>query len=159
MTPEPLLFISKFSGSWAVARRNSLYQILAINAASGAWLRAKSTLSGAHLRTGVGQSGRDCYRELPRTPLLGTCVNKPPADVPEAAGWHHVHGVDPVEKSALARRGRKLRCQPKRRTKLSSAESLRRCGSSATWPPSTSSWLLTTWSIPFLLAYHLAPRA
>src|SRR5215203_3886628 len=76
MTPEPLLFISKFSGSWAVARRNSLYQILAINAASGAWLRAKSTLSGAHLRTGVGQSGRDCYRELPRTPLLGTRVNK-----------------------------------------------------------------------------------
>src|SRR5918995_2705512 len=33
--------------------------------------------------------------EPPRTSLLGTSVNKPPADVPEAAGWHHGHGVDP----------------------------------------------------------------
>jgi hypothetical protein len=26
---------------------------------------------------------------------IGTSVNKPPADAPEAAGWHHAHGVDP----------------------------------------------------------------
>jgi hypothetical protein len=29
--------------------------------------------------------------------LPGTSVNKPPADVPQAAWWHHVHGVAPVE--------------------------------------------------------------
>jgi hypothetical protein len=35
--------------------------------------------------------------------------------VPEAAGWHHGHGVDPVEKRELARR-RKLPCRRPKRT-------------------------------------------
>src|SRR5215203_731785 len=37
-----------------------------------------------------GYGGADCYCELPRIPLPRTWVNKPPADVPEAARWHHV---------------------------------------------------------------------
>jgi hypothetical protein len=32
------------------------------------------------------------YGEVRRIPLLGTSVNKPPADVSQPAWWHHVHG-------------------------------------------------------------------
>src|SRR5215211_1501773 len=47
--------------------------------------------------------------ELRRISLPGTWVNKPPADAPEAAGWHHAHGVDPLEKHQLA--GRREACR------------------------------------------------
>src|SRR5829696_1289901 len=82
--------------------------------------------------------------------LLGNSANTPPADVPEAARWHHVHDVDPVQRRELARGRRKLQCQPKR-TKLSSVATSRRRGSSATWPLWTSSWLPTTSSTKSLM--------
>jgi hypothetical protein len=33
--------------------------------------------------------GVACYRVLPRTPILGTSVNKPPGNTPDSSGWHH----------------------------------------------------------------------
>jgi serine phosphatase RsbU (regulator of sigma subunit)/predicted ester cyclase len=48
---------------------------------------------------------QDPASELRRILLLGTWVNKPLADVPGAAGWHHARGVDPLEKEReVARR-------------------------------------------------------
>ncbi len=47
----------------------------------------------AFLRPHSGGLMQDRGYGLPRISLLGGCVNKPPADVPEPSGWHHVHGV------------------------------------------------------------------
>src|SRR5215216_3400178 len=49
----------------------------------------KATVSQA-LRRPLRSRGENELRRirLPRTP-----VNKPPADVPKAAWWHHVHGA------------------------------------------------------------------
>jgi predicted ester cyclase len=35
---------------------------------------------------------------------LRASVNKPPVDAPNPVGWHHAHGVNPVEKGELAKR-------------------------------------------------------
>src|SRR5215210_1814827 len=43
--------------------------------------------------------------QLPRIYLLGTSVNKSSGNTPDSSGWHHVHGVDPVEKGELASGG------------------------------------------------------
>jgi hypothetical protein len=40
--------------------------------------------------------------------FLITSVSEPPIDAQDTSRWHHAHGVDPVEKSELAKR-RKLR--------------------------------------------------
>jgi hypothetical protein len=65
--PEPLLFISKFSEVQAVASRNSLYQILAINAALGTGQRAKSCLPcpiGTGVRDKAGEIATANFREF-----------------------------------------------------------------------------------------------
>src|SRR3712207_8614959 len=36
---------------------------------------------------------QDSRYGLPRTPLLGTRLNKSPPGVPKPAGWHHAHGL------------------------------------------------------------------
>src|SRR5215216_7792914 len=60
--------------------------------------------------------------ELRRIPLLGTSVNKPPGNAPDASGWHHGCYCQPVgeepgwqgggrgklPESSLSRRGRRL---------------------------------------------------
>jgi hypothetical protein len=46
-----------------------------------------------HSPTLIDQDMHDPATELRRIPLLGTSVNKPPADVPQAAWWHHVHSA------------------------------------------------------------------
>src|SRR5215204_6335574 len=66
----------KFSEVWAVASRNSLYRILAISVALGARQRAKSSSQAPLYVLGWGGEGGDCYRQLPRIPLLRTSVNK-----------------------------------------------------------------------------------
>src|SRR5829696_753096 len=43
--------------------------------------------------------------EVRRISILGTSVHKPPGNTPVSSGWHHVHGVEPVEKVELAREG------------------------------------------------------
>jgi hypothetical protein len=65
--------------------------------------------------------------ELRRTPYSGSptsenlpsryFVNKPPADVPETAGWHHNDGGAPVDKRGLVERRKLLCCRSKRRTR------------------------------------------
>jgi hypothetical protein len=60
-------------------------------------------------------------------------VNKPPADVPEAAGWHHAHGVDPVEKGELARRRKEFLCRQKRITKPWCAAFSKKSPTKGTW--------------------------
>jgi hypothetical protein len=70
--PEALLF-GNSRGSWTVASRNSLYQILAINVALGVWQRAKMWPYLTRIGLGTGECGGDCYRELPRIlPFLET---------------------------------------------------------------------------------------
>jgi len=50
--------------------------------------------------------------ELRRIPLPRTWVNTLPVNAPNPTGWHHAHGVDPLEKGELARRRRrKLLCR------------------------------------------------
>src|SRR5688572_12031647 len=73
--PELLLFVSKFSEVRTVARRNSLYQILATNAALGVGQRAKTWLSHTPIPLGAGLSGGACYSELRRIPIPRTRVN------------------------------------------------------------------------------------
>src|SRR5215217_7116401 len=48
----------------------------------------------------------DPATELRRIPLPRTRVNKPPADVPDPSGWHHTHGVDPLEKRDISQQQR-----------------------------------------------------
>jgi hypothetical protein len=43
----------------------------------------------ANLHPDWGGAMQDTGYEVPRSLLPGNSVNKPPADVPEAAGWHH----------------------------------------------------------------------
>src|SRR5215213_1528283 len=42
--------------------------------------------------------------EFPRILLPRTPVNKSPFNAPHSSGWHHAHGVNPVEKGELAKR-------------------------------------------------------
>src|SRR5215213_1977864 len=70
-------FRRNFSEVRALASRNSLYQILAINVALGMGQRAKMWLSPTPIGIGVGLCGGDCYRELRRISLPRTRVNRP----------------------------------------------------------------------------------
>src|ERR671916_6881 len=41
-----------------------------------------------------------CKGEVPRIPLPRTPVNTLPVNAPNPSGWHHAHGIDPLETNA-----------------------------------------------------------
>src|SRR5215216_496002 len=62
--------------------------------------------------------------QLRRKPLLGTSVNKPPADVPGSARWHHAW-CRPSRATRDAKE-EEILCRPKKRTRPWCAASWRR---------------------------------
>src|SRR5215213_11467190 len=104
--------------------------------------------------------GTKTASERRRTHPLSTWVNKPSADVPELAGWHHVPWCRPFGEYVGRRFVKEeVLCRPKRTPKRSFANSSRRRGARATWPPWTNSWLPTTSSTLARPPCRLAPRA
>src|SRR5215203_6061257 len=79
-----------FSGSCTATSRNSLIQRGATTATKSEPFRPQRGAPGSIVKDLPLRREAACYSELPRIPLPRTWVNKPPADVPEAARWHHV---------------------------------------------------------------------